>query len=217
MSAKERVSRDGDISLHVRRGRWIDDLEKGFYEHRTIEFDITADGRSVEAEGVLIEWRSNCINVRGEFFDAADAFSQEDMELASILSEGWRRRAHPLNCGHVVRFDRLHIKHAKASDSRSVWILIRGMIEDLFGKTGSLLLLKAFPLGYHGGLGNDASKMRRDRFDRRRAAMYRLYAGKFGVQQVGGSFADEGWMWRKLKACYEPKWPLIVQPDSMRR
>ena len=58
----------------------------------------------------------------------------------------------------------------------------------------SLIVLKAYPLEYEGSLPDDSPM--RPAFERRQAALMRLYRKTLGVAPMSGKYGDEGWMFR---------------------
>ena len=72
-----------------------------------------------------------------------------------------------------IVFDRLRIEAASAAQSNAVWHLINRLIAHRFD--GEPIRLKPFPLEYAG------HRLDNETFERRRAALTRLYAARLGA------------------------------------
>ncbi len=158
------------------------------YQHRSVVFDITYNVELI-AMGRFVEWRGPPISDMQDFFEAADASSQEDYEFADALLESWDHNPALLDFGTLVRFDRLVIR--SGSHSREVWRAINSVIDREFMKRGSVLLLKAFPLEYEGALGPGSDPVLRANLHRRQGAMQRRYGRVLGVRSSTKSISEQ--------------------------
>jgi hypothetical protein len=195
------------MRLLSKTSKWLDYAESDFYSFRRIAVSVVSkDDASIVSRGAFSEWRSSGLGFNEEFSDAADAVSQQDYDLAQVVASRWSDQDHPLNSGNIVSFDRLENFHAPRQKSAQIWRLIDRFIERRFEEAGSILLLKAFPLEFEGRPIGDCPPFMQERFERRRAAMYRLYARTLGVRRVHGAFEQGGWMWRKLGCGDDATW-----------
>jgi hypothetical protein len=190
------TNQTADLLLQVWRRRY---LKEQIYSHRQIEFAVNDDDTVLSA-GHFVEWRGPPLTTLDEFFEEADYLSTPDAQMAKVLLENWDEAdIPPFDFGTVVRFERLTIKATRHSGY--IWQLIRSIMEKEFANRGALLLLKPFPLEYEGCV----TESNRGAFMFRVAALQRLYAHRIDMMPV--PVDKEGWMWRPLRYCPEPRRP----------
>jgi hypothetical protein len=197
---------ENGLRLHVWRANWPTARNRESYESRSISFFIRdAKGRTVGA-GYFEEWRFNYLEGDAfggpdldDFVLAADLVSQSAYDLSEVVLKAWGTQEketgeNPFHYGNVVLFDRLRIDATSKLEQDTAWSLIDQMIERQFRQNrnrASIIVLKPFPLEYEGGVdqGNQAA------FERRTAAMVRLYANRLGARLLDGK---GNWMWIEI-------------------
>ncbi|MCS4090128.1 hypothetical protein [Rhizobium sp. BK176] len=182
--------RHGECGLVCRKSTF-DDLPE--FKFRTITMFVTRDGRSIAAARFR-HWR-----MTGELFPGAESFiaaaeshSRDDHEMSEFVSAHWPDEVHPLEYGDIVVFDRLSV----LTPSPDVWPLLTKGIERQFGKTMSLLVLKAFPFWEP-----ESGGPRTVEFHRRQCGMKRRLRRLLDVTTVQGE--DSDWMWRAFNGRVE--------------
>ena len=190
----------GPFQMTVWRRRYFT-LDSEEYHYRTIHFQISVERDNIAA-GHFVEWRGPSSSDMECFYQAADIVSNEDYEFAEAVLSSWDRIPPLFDFGTLVRFERLAIRPTILSSL--VWKMIATMIHREFGRRGSAMLLKAFPLEYEGALGQSASSSLRQKFEKRRRAMERHYGRVLKVQLLPGAAGKSGWMWRSLHHCPHP-------------
>jgi hypothetical protein len=187
---------ENDLEIRVWRDRYHKERPVGF-GFRDVVLSVSQRGIPI-AGGSLREWRGPPLADIEEFFWEADDLSLADGQSADIVRKLWSDDPTPFDYGNVVRFDRLAIM--LTSKSAAIWSLVSRAIRKEFMRRGSLLLLKAFPLEFEGEGSTD-----HDDFRRRASAMRRHYERRLGVRSVPGRYGAEGWMWRPLRHCPQPR------------
>jgi hypothetical protein len=182
----------GECGLVCRTSNF-DRLEREEFKFRTVTIFVTRDGRSVAAARFR-HWTLTDVFFPGaeSFVEAADSHSQDDYEMAEFVSAHWPEEVHPLEYGDIVVFDRLSV----LTTLPDVWPIIIEAIERQFGKTMSLLVLKAFPVWER----TDGDPLPAE-FRRRQRAMKAHYRRQLDVNAVDGE--DSDWMWRAFNGRVE--------------
>lgn len=128
-----------------------------------------------------------------------DMDEQEESDLACALEAEFGDIGEEIGAyGDIVEIRRIWMRPISSLAGRSsdaVNALIGAFCPDF-----ALIVLKAFPLEYEYTF-NTPEESRADcAFNRRRAAMMRLYAKTYGVQPMRGSHGEQGWMYRRRTA-----------------
>ena len=189
---------DGPYLIECRRQRFWKADERFIFKSRDIEWRLLSE-HGVCAAAKFVEWRGSPEGGIDEFVSEADALSQADYDMAEAIRRSWQWYQFPFDYGTVIRFDRLAIDTLKDSQ-RLAWRYLSRALDHEFGIRGAVILLKAFPLEYESEVNND----RRVRFDRRSAAMTRLYRSRLGARPLPNDWGEKGWMWIPLRSSIEP-------------
>lgn len=193
-----RESFDGPYTVECRRHPFWKADDGYLFQNRDVEWRIIST-QGVCAVAKFVEWRASPEGEIEEFVDEADALSQADYDMALSVGQSWDRTNFPFDYGSVVRFERLAIDTASDTE-RLVWSYIKRALSREFGKRSALMLLKAFPLEYESNV-TDAN---RQAFERRFAAMVRLYQFRLGALPLPNRWGDKGWMWRPMRFDEQP-------------
>lgn len=157
------------------------------------------------------EW-DNCgglIGAGSNFVMSADALSHSDNECAEMLMDHWEEEFHPLESGEtLVIFERLVIP----APNPDIWSAISDTMEKAFGPRGGTMVLKAFPLEWEGEADGQPVENETS-FDRRLAAMKKLYRRRLGMRDVPDN--EEGWMWKAIGHSLPPSDKRVRQPDAL--
>uniref|UniRef100_UPI003F493A78 hypothetical protein n=1 Tax=Ensifer adhaerens TaxID=106592 RepID=UPI003F493A78 len=186
-----------DTALTCRKSRYITE-EIDYFKYRMVEMRI-AVGERILAFAFFHEWSlvDGCFPGHEHFIHTADSVTQQDYEMAEFVSSCWDEDDHPLDYGNIVLFDRLSV----AEPNPIIWPSLLSGINRQFSKKASLMVLKAFPLEFEARLADRPGRNTGDlpEFDRRQAAMKRLYRRQLGVSDGGGDCGKKDWMWRVLR------------------
>lgn len=189
---------DGPYTVECRRHPFWKVEEGCFFQNRDVEWRIKS-ALGVCAAAKFVEWRGSPQGEIEEFVEEADALSQADYDMALSIGQTWDWTNFPFEYGTVVRFERLAIDTAKDTQ-RLAWSYIGRALHREFSKRAALMLLKAFPLEYEGAVTDN----NRRAFQKRLAAMARLYQFRLGALTLPNRWGDEGWMWRPMRFSEQP-------------
>ncbi len=185
------------LSLFCRRSQYRTE-ESDDLKYRIVEMRIGDQDRTL-AIAFFHEWSLTGGYFPGHehFIEFADAITQQDYDMAEFVSSCWDDDDHPLYYGNIVLFDRLSI----AELNPLIWPLLLNGIDRQFRKNMALLVLKVFPLEFEGrigdGIGGDTADT--PEFDKRQAAMKRLYRRKLGMNYSVADSDKNEWMWRSIR------------------
>lgn len=189
---------DGPYTVECRRRPFWKAEDSYLFQNRDVEWRILS-AQGVCAAAKFVEWRGSPEGEIEEFVDEADALSQADYDMALSIGQSWDWTNFPFDYGTVVRFERLAIDTAKDT-RRLAWSYIGRALHREFSRRAALMLLKAFPLEYEGEVTDD----NRAAFERRLAAMARLYQFRLGALPLPNSWGQRGWMWRPMRFDEQP-------------
>lgn len=174
-------------------------LEAGYlFRNRDIEWRITGPF-GICAAAKFVEWKASPETEINDFVEEADGLSQADYDMALSVRQSWDWPIYPFDYGTLVRFERLAIDTIK-DPQRLAWPYIVRALDREFTKRAALMLLKAFPLEYESQVTDD----NREAFERRLAAMARLYRHRLGALPLPNRWGDKGWMWLPLRFDEDP-------------
>ena len=193
-----RDSFDGPYTVECRRHPFWKEDASYLLQNRDIDWRITGL-HGVCAAAKFVEWKASLETEIDDFVYEADALSQADYDMALSLRQSWDWPIYPFDYGTVVRFERLAI-HTAGDSERLVWSYIKRALHREFGKRAALMLLKAFPLEYESKVDEDSSAA----FQKRLAAMVRLYRLRLGALPLPNRWGQKGWMWRPMRFDEEP-------------
>jgi hypothetical protein len=141
-------------------------------------------------------------------FDPNGCASNEDFMMVMDMDDEYEATLSGALCG---QFDNLIDEvtfFGPILEFRRAWIMPRfasGVLFPLATRTlvekisphSSIVVMKAFPLEYEGGVPGDSDLKIASK--RRVRAMIRYYRRIFGVRPFGAEYGDEGWLWREGK------------------
>lgn len=188
------------FTVECRRRRYWKREATFEYASRNIMIRLLSRGQ-VCGVAEFVEWKSDGLADGDELFYELDGLSSEDSDTASTILSCWEDGNLPFDYGTVVRFDRLGIA-AGPHVSRLALSSLRQAIDREFGKRGSVLILKAFPLEFEWEA--KTSKQEKLLADRQRA-MVRHYGARLGTRPLPGKLGEDGWLWMPLRYCPEPE------------
>ncbi|WP_203290773.1 hypothetical protein [Maricaulis parjimensis] len=156
---------------------------------------VRHDGRSVGGVN-LSRFTIPTFMTNEEFLDVMDRESSETHRLSCALAHEFDSVSEEVgDYGDIIELNRVWLSPVPEVAGASGEIL-ESLIAAVFPDF-SLIVLKAYPLEYEGNL-PDGSPMR-PAFERRQAALMRLYGKTLGVTRMSGRYGDEGWMCRFKK------------------
>jgi hypothetical protein len=181
------------VSRHVRSSRLIEAVG-----HGRLEAVILRDGTAIGAMA-FDEYQITRSLSDQEFFDELDSYRFTTWKLAKAILANWSPRtlARLNTSGRVVCFDRLWVKPEPSA--AGCWsIAAKAIIERRYLRRYGLMILCPFPLEYEGA--GETTGAGRAAFDRRLAAMARMYARQLDVAPLPAR-PDSGnlFMWRPLR------------------
>ncbi|RIJ26128.1 hypothetical protein D1224_00470 [Henriciella barbarensis] len=125
-----------------------------------------------------------------------DMDEQEESDLACALEAEFGDIGEEVGAyGDIVEIRRVWMKPISSLAGRSsdaVNSLVGAFCPDF-----ALIVLKAFPLEYEHAFNSPDESFADLAFNRRRAAMMRLYTKTYSVQPMQGSHGEQGWMYRR--------------------
>ena len=140
----------------------------------------------------FVEWDIEPLSHEDDLILEMDNHSAEAVELAEVLETNWEI-GDLAGIGIIVEFSLAWVS-SQAQLPSIILTVANMLIEERFGRTGALLVLKAFPLEYEARGVATVSK----HFPRRQAAMIRHYQRQLGVKSIPGGDGQGGWMWKRL-------------------
>jgi hypothetical protein len=177
-------------------------LDYGGVRQRKVNAIVTVNGQQAgwlhfnEFEAVPLIDRSQFLQVMDE--------SSHTAEIAEVILEGWEEPFEVTDYGTVVELERVWIKQEFSSPGR-----LSAICHGILGAAtpdSAVLLLKAFPLEFEGGV----TELERPAFTRRRNAMMRHYTSALGVAAFAGPLGHEGWMY----AISDRVWETVDPPTA---
>lgn len=197
------------LSYHACRSFWVDGDES--VAGRRLSGWLSSGAESRIGWMCFDEWHPPPGQPNDEFVWAMDEWTQESYDSAEVLADAWELDA-LAESGPILEFSRLWMRPDHAQGS--VWApVVEALIRRRYRDRFSVMVLKAFPLGY-GHDPDDGARQERE-FASRQRAMVRHYARLLGVRPLPGRHGDEGWMWRPLSDGAPP--PLRRSPVRKRR
>ncbi|ANW02708.1 hypothetical protein [Bradyrhizobium icense] len=173
------------------------------FQDRKVFFVIERGDRRIAA-GTLTIWRG-IYDEDGDGWDLegfvrrGDINSQSEYDMAVAVAKVWGSDDEenwwtddPFCYGHLCSFDRLVINAKTSADVEAAWQIIDALLKRV-RRGMAVMVLKAFPLDYEGGV----TAENQPAFERRQRALMRLYQRRIGFEPVPHkALADEGWMLR---------------------
>ena len=188
----------GPYTVEGRRKRFSKAEPSYRFHDRDIEWRILSPA-GICAVAKFVEWRASPESDISQFIEEADASSQADQEMAFAIQQSWGWPIFPFDYGTVIRFDRLVIDTAKDAQ-RLVWSYMGLAIRREFSDRVAIMILKAFPLEYE----SEVVDKQRAAFERRFAALLRLYRFRLDALPLPNRWGKKGWMWKSLRFDEEP-------------
>lgn len=162
---------------------------------RSVWISIHYDDRFIGA-AEFSEWSIPKGARPSTFWYWADGLSIEDSRLAEVLGSFWPRQAWPPLFGNVVTFHRLAVD-TRRDGGRTALRQLGAYLAVEFRRRASVIVLQAFPLEFEGELPHGSG--RKPLFNRRVAAMLRLYQSSLGACPFADQASYPGWMWLALR------------------